>query len=139
MLKDYDMSVLYHPNKANVVADSLSHMNMSSMSHIEASKKDLVKYVQRLGRLDVRLEDSLNGGFMVVRLEDSSNGGFIVHHNCKSSLVVEVNSKQYLDKSLMELKELVLGKLNEAFSFGGHCVLRGQESLCVPKVDELRN
>ena len=102
-----------------MVADSLSHMNMSSVSHIEASKKDLVKYVQRLGRLDVRLEDSLNGGFMVVRLEDSSNGGFIVHHNCKSSLVVEVNSKQYLDKSLMEFKELVLGKLNREFFLGG--------------------
>ena len=26
--KDYDMNVLYHPNKANVVVDALSRMNM---------------------------------------------------------------------------------------------------------------
>ena len=39
-----------------------------------------------------------------VRLEDSPNGGFMVHHNFESSLVVEVNSKQHLDKSLIELK-----------------------------------
>ena len=25
LLKDYDMSVLYHPGKANLVADALSH------------------------------------------------------------------------------------------------------------------
>ena len=31
LLKDYDMSVLYHPDKANVVADSLSRMNMGSV------------------------------------------------------------------------------------------------------------
>ena len=54
-----------------------------------------------------------------VRLEDSSGSGFMVHDNSKSSLVVEVKSKQHLEKSLMEFKETVLGKLNEAFSLGG--------------------
>ena len=28
LLKDYDMSVLYQPSKANMIADSLSHINM---------------------------------------------------------------------------------------------------------------
>ena len=37
----------------------------------------------------------------------------MVHHNTKSSLVVDVKSKQHLDPSLMELKESVLSKLNE--------------------------
>ena len=32
MLKDYDMSVLYHPGKANVVEDARNHMTMGSMS-----------------------------------------------------------------------------------------------------------
>ena len=75
MLKDYDMSVLYHPNKANVVADSLSQMTMGSVSHVEESKKDLVKDVHSVSRLGVRFADSPNDGFMV-------------HHNSKSSLVV---------------------------------------------------
>ena len=46
-----------------------------------------MKDFRRLARLGVRLEDSLNGGFMV-------------HHNSESSLVVEVKSKQHLDKSI---------------------------------------
>ena len=91
LLKNYDMSVLYHPNKATVVADSLSHIIMDSVSHVEESKKDLVKDVHRLARLGVRLKDSPNGGFMV-------------HHNSESSLVVEVKSKQHLDQPLMQLK-----------------------------------
>ena len=80
LLKEYVMSVLYHPGKANVVADALNHMTMGSMSHIDEAKKDLMKDVHRLAVLGVRLEDF-------------SNGGFMVHHNCESSLVVEVKSK----------------------------------------------
>ena len=97
------MSVLYHPDKANVVADALSRMTMGCVPHVEESKKDLVKDVHRLARLGVRLADSPNGGFMV-------------HHNSESSLVGEVKSKQNLNQQLMELKESVLGKLNESFS-----------------------
>ena len=90
-MKDYDMSVLYHLRKANVVVDALSCMTMSSVSHLEESKKDTVNDVHRFARLCVSLEDSPNGGFMV-------------HHNSESSLVVEVKSKQHLDQPLMELK-----------------------------------
>ena len=69
------------------------------MPHVEESKKDLVKDVHWLAHLGVRLADS-------------PNGGFIVHHNSKSSLMVEVKSKKHLDPSFMELKKSVLGKIN---------------------------
>ena len=89
-----------------MVADALSHKTMGSVSHIDDSKKYLVRDVHRLSRLGVILEDS-------------SDGGFMVHDNSESSLVVEVKSKQHLDKSLMEFKKTVLGKLNKAFSISG--------------------
>ena len=120
------MSVLYHPAKANVVADDLICMTIGSVSHIEKSKTDLVKDVHMLARLGVRLEDSLNCGFMV-------------HHNSESSLVVEVKSKQHLDKSLIELNKSVLLNLNEAFSLGENNYFMYQERLCFTKLDELRN
>ena len=84
MLKDYDMSVLYHPDKANIVVDALSCMTMGSLIHLDKAKKDLAREVHRLARLGVRLESSLNWGA-------------IFHHNSKSSLVVELKSKQHLD------------------------------------------
>ena len=65
MLKDYDISVIYHLCKDNVVADALSCMTMGSVSHVEEVKKDLVKDIHRLARLGMRFEDSPNGGFMV--------------------------------------------------------------------------
>ena len=54
-LKDYDMSVHYHLGKANVVADALSILYMSSVSHVEEKRKELVKDVHRLARLGVLL------------------------------------------------------------------------------------
>ena len=99
------MSVLYHPDKAIVVADALSCMTMGSVSHLDEAKNDLSRKVHMLYRLGVRLECS----------PDKSA---IVHHNSQSTLVVEVNSKQHLDLALMKLKESILRKLNESFSLG---------------------
>ena len=39
-LKDYDISVLYHPSKANVVADALSRFSMGSVAHVEDDTKN---------------------------------------------------------------------------------------------------
>ena len=63
----------------------------------------------------------------------------MVHHNSESSLVVEVKSKKHLDQPLMELKELVIGNLNESFSLEGNVVMRYQGRLSIPNVDGLRN
>ena len=35
LLKDYDMRVLYHPGKTNVVPDALRYMTMGNVSHVE--------------------------------------------------------------------------------------------------------
>ena len=99
------MSVLYHPDKANVVADALSRMSMGSFAYVPDGKRELGKEVHRLTRL----------GF---RLEYFPKESFMVYHNSKSSLAIEVKSNQYLDL-LLELKELVLRKSNESFSQGG--------------------
>ncbi|XP_015162317.1 uncharacterized protein [Solanum tuberosum] len=43
LLKDYDVDILYHPGKANVVADALSLKSMGSLSHVEADKAGITK------------------------------------------------------------------------------------------------
>ncbi|WMV24813.1 hypothetical protein MTR67_018198 [Solanum verrucosum] len=75
--KDYEMNVLYHPGKDNLLADALSRLSMGSVAHVEDEKKELVCDVHRLAQL----------GFQLV---DSTKGGFMVHHSPKSSLVVNV-------------------------------------------------
>ncbi|KAH0764840.1 hypothetical protein KY285_000711 [Solanum tuberosum] len=66
LLKDYDMSILYHPDKASVVADALSRLSMGSTTHLEGDKKELAKDVNRLAWLGVRLMDSSEGGVVVM-------------------------------------------------------------------------
>ena len=59
LLKDYDISVLYHPGKSNVVVDALSRKTMASVCHLDKSKKNLGKEVHRFDRFGVRWEVSL--------------------------------------------------------------------------------
>ena len=125
MLKDYDMSVLYHPKKANVVADALSRLSMGSVVHFEDCKNELVRDVHRLAQLGVRLVDC-------------NKGGVVVHNDSKLSFVSDVKAKQGLDPTLVELKELVLKKFVETFSQVGDGVLRYQGRLCVCNADDLR-
>ena len=75
---------------------------------------------------------------MVVRLVDSTSGGVSVHPSFESSLVVEVKQGQHLDPMLMELKDSVLIKMNVSFYLGGDNILRYQDKLCVPELDNLR-
>ena len=50
LLKDYDMTVLYTPGKANMGADALSSMAMDSVSRVEKGMNDLLKVL--IGLLD---------------------------------------------------------------------------------------
>ena len=91
LLKDYDMSIVYHPGKTNVVADALSRLTMGSTAHVEKEKRELANYVHRLSRLGVRLMDS-------------TKGGIVVTNGAESSLVSEVKEKQDQDPILLDLK-----------------------------------
>ena len=84
LLKDYDISVHYHPCKENVVEDALSRLSMGSVAHVEEEMKELEKDVHRLARLGVRH----------MRISDS---GVRVKNGAEFSSVVEVKEKQDSD------------------------------------------
>ncbi|KAH0694961.1 hypothetical protein KY285_022058 [Solanum tuberosum] len=125
LLKDYDLSILYHPGKANVVADSLSRLSMGSTAHIEEGRRKLAKDVHRLACLGVRFTDFAEGGITVTS-------------RAESSLMSEVKEKQDQDPILLELKANVQKQRVLAFEQGGDGVLRYQGRLCVPMVDGLQ-
>ena len=48
LLKDYDCSILYHPGKANVVADALSRKSAGSLAHITTERRQIIKELHEL-------------------------------------------------------------------------------------------
>ena len=73
-----------------------------------------------------------------MRLVDSTSEGVSVHPSYESSLVVEVKEVQHLDFVLIEMKDSVLVKMNESFALGDDGILRYQDRLCVPDMDDLQ-
>ncbi|WMV25596.1 hypothetical protein MTR67_018981 [Solanum verrucosum] len=124
-LKDYDMNVLYHPSKTNVVADALNILSMGSVANVEDENKELAKDVHRLDHLGVCLTNT-------------SDSGVIVHNGLESSLVAEVKETQDSDPTLLQLKGAIHRQKVEVFSLGGDGVLHYQGRLCFPNVGELR-
>lgn len=55
----------YHPGKANIVADDLSRLSMCGVAYIEEERKELLKDVYRLARLEVCLMSISDNGVTV--------------------------------------------------------------------------
>ncbi|WMV38877.1 hypothetical protein MTR67_032262 [Solanum verrucosum] len=60
LLKNYDLSILYHPSKANVVADALSRKasSMGSLAFLYVSERSLALDIQSLANRMIRLDIS---------------------------------------------------------------------------------
>ncbi|XP_070002580.1 uncharacterized protein [Nicotiana sylvestris] len=91
--------------KATVVADALSKKSMGRLAHLEAYQRLLDGEVHQLANLGVRLADS-------------SERGVVIQNRVESSLVAEVNEKQFNDPLLAQLKEGIHKYKTTAFSFG---------------------
>ena len=73
-----------------------------------------------------------------VHLLESQDEGVIVQNTTESSLVVEVKEKQYTNPIVLQLKANVLHGMTKAFELKKDGVLRCQNRMCVPNMDELR-
>ncbi|XP_070050015.1 uncharacterized protein [Nicotiana tomentosiformis] len=98
---------------------------MGSLSHVEADKVKMTKYLCQLASLQVRLVDA-------------EGGRILVQNTAKSSFVTEVKERQHEDPELIKLRESIPQQRQPLFELIGDGVLRYQGRLCVPSVGELR-
>ncbi|PNX70480.1 retrotransposon-related protein, partial [Trifolium pratense] len=84
LLKDYDCTILYHPGKANVVADALSRKSMGSLAHLAAIKRPIINEFQEL--VESR-----------VQLEIDSSKALLAHVQIRSTLVDDIKEAQSKD------------------------------------------
>ena len=126
LLKDYDITILYHPGRANVVADASSRKagSMGSLSHLQVSRRPLAREVQTLAN-----------DFM--RLEVNEKRGFLASVEARSSFLDNIKGKQFTDEKLIRIRDKVLrGEAKEA-KIDEEGVLRIKRRVCVPRVDDL--
>ncbi|XP_070057210.1 uncharacterized protein [Nicotiana tomentosiformis] len=118
LLKDYDITILYHPGKADMVADALSRKveSMGSLAYIAVGERPLALDVQALDNRFVRLDVS----------EPSRVLACVVS---RSSLCKRIKARQYDDHHLLVLKDIV--------QHGDYGVVRMQGRICVSNVDGL--
>ena len=55
LLKDYDCSILYHPGKANAIADALSRKSAGILAHISTGRRLIIKVLHELIELGLQL------------------------------------------------------------------------------------
>jgi hypothetical protein len=89
LLKDYDCTILYHPGKANVVADALSRKSMGSLAHLADSKRPILQEFQQL----------VDSG---VQLEIGPSKALLAYVQIRSTLVDEIKKAQSQDSDLMK-------------------------------------
>ena len=111
LIKDYDMSIHYHPGKANVVADALSRKSYCNALCIEGMCGELQ---QDLERLNVGIVEH----------------GFVAALEAQPTLVDQVRAAQVNDPKIAELKKnMRVGKARD-FLEDEHGTIWMEERLC---------
>ncbi|XP_070009530.1 uncharacterized protein [Nicotiana sylvestris] len=130
LLKDYDITIIYHPGKANMVADALSRKaeSMGSLAFIPAEERPLALDIQSLANRLVRLDI----------LEPSRVLACIF---AQSSLLGQIKARQFDDPHLAVLREtrVVQGELGTRveLSIAFHPQTNGQSERTVQILDDM--
>ena len=86
--------MLYHPGKANVVADALSRKFSSSLAHISVERRPLIQELYKL----------VDQGLM---MKISKSGGLLAQFRVRLMLRDRIKAAQSRDPILVELEENV--------------------------------
>jgi len=120
-LKDYDFELLYHPGKANVVADALSRKTVHT-THLMIKEVELLEKFRDM-RLQVELgSESIKCSTLTI----------------SSDFLSSVRERQLLDDSLNRVREQLGSDETRDFTLGNDDVLRFQGRIRVPNDAEVK-
>jgi hypothetical protein len=120
LIKDYDLGINYHPGKANVVADGLSHMSHVSQLVVDSMPFELC---EEFDKLNLRIVTNTEVTEMEVGL----------------NLLQEIKKGQVGDEKIQEIKRNIKEEKSPGFSDDDEGVLCYKGRICVPSITELKD
>jgi predicted nucleic acid-binding protein len=120
LIKDYDLRINYHPEKANVVADALSRRSHVSQLVVDSMPFELC---EEFDKLNLRIIANTENMEMEV----------------SSSLLQEIRRGQLEDEKVQEIKHNIKKEKSHGFSEDDEGVLWYKRNICVPNVKELKD
>jgi len=121
-LKDYDFKLLYHPGKANVVADALSRKTVHTTRLMISEVELLEKFRDMILQVDLGPE-SIRCSALTI----------------SSNFLDSVRERQLLDANLNRVREQLGSDEARDISLGNDGILRFQGRICVPNDAEVKN
>jgi len=120
-LKDYDFQLMYHPGKANVVADALSRKSVQ----VSAMMIEEQKLIEQFKDLNLGVKFHIN------------------HISCSKLTITNdflgiIKEKQLEDPSLKRTVELLGTNQVKDFVMGEDEILRFNGRICIPENEELK-
>ena len=119
LIKDYDLSLQYHPGKANVVTDALSRK----------------PYINRL--MAGELPEDLCKAFKDLRLEVVPEG-FLAALEVQPLLVDKIKEAQKEDRVMAEIKKNLSERKAKGFPEDENGTVQYKDRIFVPENDDLR-
>jgi hypothetical protein len=118
LIKDYDIEINYHPGKANVVADALSHKKYCNATFAKRIRPELHKEIKYLNLAFV------NDTRVAMEVEPT--------------LEAEIRKGQLEDAKLKEIQQLIKDNKTSAFLEDSRGTLWLGKRICVPNLRHLK-
>jgi hypothetical protein len=120
LIKDYDLGINYHPGKANVVADTLSHRSHVSQLVVDCMPFELC---EEFDKLNLRIVANAEATEM----------------EAGSTLIQVIRTGQVKDEKIQDIKSNIKEEKSPCFSKNEEGVLWHKGRICVPHIKELKD